>query len=148
MSEFQIEKEKLIELGNYLKKIRESKDLSYGQVATYTNLNKKEIFMLENAQKKKPNPFYLKALSNFYRIDLSNLYKIIGYMDTQNYIDEIENYKIDDEMFEILNMIDKDTQKIVLNEMIEKIEYLKLKNGEYEEVKDLIKIVKEKIEEL
>lgn len=32
--------------------------------------------------------------------------------------------------------------------MIEKIEYLKLKNGDYEEVKDLIELVKNKIKEL
>ena len=148
MSEFKIENEKLTELGNYLKKIRESKDLSYGQVATYTNLNKKEIFMLENAQKKKPNPFYLKALSNFYRVDLGKLYKIIGYMDEESYVDEIENYKIDDEILKILELLDNDTQKKVLNEMIEKIEYLKFKNGNYDEVKDLIELVKNKIKEL
>ena len=48
MSDFRIKDEQLKELGNYLKKVRESKDYSYGQVAAYTNLNKKEIFMLEN----------------------------------------------------------------------------------------------------
>ena len=52
MSDFRIKDEQLKELGNYLKKVRESKDYSYGQVAAYTNLNKKEIFMLENGQKK------------------------------------------------------------------------------------------------
>jgi len=93
MSDFRIKDEQLKELGDYLKKVRESKDYSYGQVAAYTNLNKKEIFMLENGQKKKPNPFYLKALSAFYKIDLSKLYKIIGYMDNEGEMsDEIEDY--------------------------------------------------------
>ena len=35
-----------------------------------------------------------------------------------------------------------------MNEMIEKIEYIKLKNGDYKEVEDLIQKVKEKINEL
>lgn len=69
-------------------------------------------------------------------------------MDEENPIENIENYKIDDEMFRILKLLDNNTQKIVLNEMIEKIEYLKLKNGEYEEVKDLIELVRNKIKEL
>ena len=149
MSDFRIKDEQLKELGDYLKKVRESKDYSYGQVAAYTNLNKKEIFMLENGKKKKPNPFYLKALSAFYRIDLGKLYKIIGYMDNEGEMtDEIENYKIDDEMLNLLKLLDVKSQKNILNEMIEKIEYIKLKNGDYKEVEDLIQKVKEKINEL
>ena len=149
MSDFRIKDEQLKELGDYLKKVRESKDYSYGQVAAYTNLNKKEIFMLENGQKKKPNPFYLKALSAFYRIDLSKLYKIIGYMDNEDgRSDEIEDYKIDDEMLNLLKLLDVKSQKNILNEMVEKIEYIKLKNGDYKEAKTLIQKVKEKIDEL
>ena len=142
MSDFRIKDEQLKELGNYLKKVRESKDYSYGQVAAYTNLNKK-------GQKKKPNPFYLKALSAFYRIDLSKLYKIIGYMDDEDETsDEIENYKIDDEMLNLLKLLDVKSQKNILNEMVEKIEYIKLKNGDYKEAETLIQKVKEKIDEL
>lgn len=148
MSDFNISQEKLQKLGNYLKMTRELKGYKTTQVELYTGLSRKELFMLENAQKKKPNPFYLKALSNFYRVDLGKLYKIIGYMDEESYVDEIENYKIDDEILKILELLDNDTQKKVLNEMIEKIEYLKFKNGNYEEVKDLIELVKNKIKEL
>lgn len=148
MSDFNISQEKLQKLGNYLKMTRELKGYKTTQVELYTGLSRKELFMLENAQKKKPNPFYLKVLSKFYKIDLSKLYKIIGYMDEENSIENIENYKIDDEMFRILKLLDNNTQKIVLNEMIEKIEYLTLKSGNYEEVKDLIELVKNKIKEL
>ena len=62
--------------------------------------------------------------------------------------DEIENYKIDDEMLNLLKLLDVKSQKNILNEMIEKIEYIKLKNGDYKEVEDLIQKVKEKINEL
>ena len=135
MSDFRIKDEQLKELGDYLKKVRESKDYSYGQVAAYTNLNKKEIFMLENGQKKKPNPFYLKALSAFYKIDLSKLYKIIGYMDNEGEMsDEIEDYKIDDEMLNLLKLLDVKSQKNILNEMVEKIEYIK-KSFELEKIR-------------
>jgi len=44
MSDFRIKDEQLKELGNYLKKVRESRDYSYGQVAAYTNLNKGNIY--------------------------------------------------------------------------------------------------------
>jgi len=80
---------------------------------------------------------------------LGKLYKIIGYMDNEGEMtDEIENYKIDDEMLNLLKLLDVKSQKNILNEMIEKIEYIKLKNGDYKEVEDLIQKVKEKINEL
>ena len=44
--------------------------------------------------------------------------------------DEIEDYKIDDEMLDLLKLLDVKNQKNILNEMIEKIEYIKLKNGD------------------
>ena len=62
--------------------------------------------------------------------------------------DEIENYKIDDEMLNLLKLLDVKSQKNILNEMLEKIEYIKLKNGDYKEVETLIQKVKKKIDEL
>ena len=62
--------------------------------------------------------------------------------------DEIENYKIDDEMLNLLKLLDVKSQKNVLNEMVEKIEYIKLKNGDYKEAEALIQKTKEKIDEL
>ena len=51
-------------------------------------------------------------------------------------------------MINLLKLLDVKSQKNILNEMIEKIEYIKLKNGDYKEVEDLIQKVKEKIDEL
>ena len=62
--------------------------------------------------------------------------------------DAIEKYKIDDEMLNLLKLLDVKSQKNILNEMVEKIEYIKLKNGDYKEAETLIQKVKEKIDEL
>lgn len=65
MSDFNISQEKLQKLGNYLKTTRELKGYKTTQVELYTGLSRKELFMLENTQKKKLILFILKYYQNF-----------------------------------------------------------------------------------
>ena len=53
-----------------------------------------------------------------------------------------------DGLFELLRLVEVKEQKSILNFITEKVEYLSLKNGNYKQVEELIKEVKEKIEKL
>lgn len=68
------------ELGEYLKKIRESKDLSLRQVDYKSNVSYSHLSMIEKGSRK-ALPLTLKQLSKIYNIDYVDLLEKAGYID-------------------------------------------------------------------
>lgn len=68
------------ELGYYLKKIRNSKDISLREVDKKTNISYTHLNMIENG-KRNVTPALLRNLANLYNIDYLDLYEKAGYID-------------------------------------------------------------------
>ena len=81
------------QLGNYLKKIRNERDLSLREVYNITNISYSHLNMIENG-KRNVTPALLRELANLYHIDYLDLYEKAGYIDLIE--DEKKNkYKTD-----------------------------------------------------
>lgn len=68
------------DLGQYLKEIRKSKDLSLRQVDYKTDVSFSHLSMIENGSRK-PSPLTLKELAKIYNLDYIDLYEKAGYLD-------------------------------------------------------------------
>lgn len=69
-----------VELGAYLKKIRESEEISLREVEKLTGVGYSHLSMIENG-KRNVTPALLKNLSRIYGIDYIDLYEKAGYLD-------------------------------------------------------------------
>ena len=82
------------ELGLYLKRCRDTKDLSLREVDKLTGISYTHLNMIENG-KRNVTPALLRTLANLYGLDYLDLYEKVGYIDLVN--DEKRNkYKIDE----------------------------------------------------
>ncbi len=70
----------LKEFGNYIKNIRESKELSLRQVDYLSNITFSNLSMIENGSRR-ATPFVLKELARVYCIDYIDLLEKSGYID-------------------------------------------------------------------
>lgn len=69
--------------------------------------------------------------------------------DVKDYImpkEQKENFLGD--IFELVKLMDKEQQKIIILNIIERLEYLSLKDGKFELIKDILEQAKEKTEKL
>lgn len=81
------------QLGNYLKKIRNERNLSLREVYNITNISYSHLNMIENG-KRNVTPALLRELANLYHVDYLDLYEKAGYIDLIE--DEKKNkYKTD-----------------------------------------------------
>ena len=69
-----------VELGEYLKKIRENKKLSLREVNKLTDISFTYLNMIENG-KRNVNPTLLRNLAKVYNVDYLDLYEKAGYID-------------------------------------------------------------------
>lgn len=68
------------ELGAYLKKLREDRNLSLRQVDYRSSVSYSHLSMIENGSRK-PTALTLKELAKVYNIDYIDLYEKAGYLD-------------------------------------------------------------------
>lgn len=69
-----------VELGSFLKTIRESRDISLREVEKLTGVGYSHLSMIENG-KRNVTPALLKNLSKIYHINYIDLYEKAGYID-------------------------------------------------------------------
>jgi phage repressor protein C with HTH and peptisase S24 domain len=97
MSITKVSEEKLKKLGEYIKKIREEKELGTNQLATKIGLSPSYITRLEKGHIATVHPYLLKSVADGLRIDYKELYKIVAYLDREtpikSNIDTDLNYK-------------------------------------------------------
>ena len=104
---FIIEFEKTIELGIILKKARERLNLTTQEVSQKTNISTTDINYIENGKKNKINPFMLKKLSQLYKLNLLEIYEMIGYIDKNDLIEYTNLDKINYEIIENKSLWEK-----------------------------------------
>lgn len=80
---FDIPEEKRIKLGELVKRLRLEKNYGMNQFALKVGINISDIHKIENAQKKKINPYQLRLIGEGLKIDYRDLYKIVGYLDEE-----------------------------------------------------------------
>ena len=101
---FEVPPDKRIEMGNFLKKLRESKKMSFFQLAELSNVSASDIHLIERGTKNKINPFHLKALAKALDTDYKAFYLISGILNKEDFSnDHILN--LDDD---IINSISKE----------------------------------------
>lgn len=81
------------ELGMYLKKLRDNKNLSTREVYDLSGVSNSYLSLVENGRRK-PSAIVLKKLAPIYNVDYFDLYEKAGYIDL---IEDEKNtkYKID-----------------------------------------------------
>ena len=84
MVNFTIDIEKTLELGLILKKERERLNLTTQEVSKKTSISTTDINYIENGKRNKINPFMLKKICKLYKLNLLEVYKMIGYIDDEN----------------------------------------------------------------
>lgn len=94
MNKYIVDEKKRKELGEYLKKIREKKGLGLNQLALKIETTSSLISKLENGLTQKISPFLLQEISEGLKIDYKELYKIIGYLDENDFNENLYMEKI------------------------------------------------------
>lgn len=99
--DYELTEEKAIEIGNFLKNRREELGYSTNQMLMKTDIDKSDLSRIENGKKRKLNPIYLKKLAKALKLDVIELFKMVGFLD-----DDI-NIHTKKESFEIKNSMRK-----------------------------------------
>lgn len=87
-----IDEEKRKELGDYLKKVMAEKNIGFNQLSIKTQINIKPLNEILYGRQQKINPFYLQIIAYGLRIDYKELYKIVGYLNDDDF-NEAEELK-------------------------------------------------------
>lgn len=72
------------DFGEYLKNLREQRELSLRKVEMLTNVNYSHLSLIENGLRS-VTPALLKTLARVYRVNYLDLYEKAGYIDLANY---------------------------------------------------------------
>lgn len=99
--DYELSEEKAKEIGTFLKNRREELGYSTNQMLIKTEIDKSDISRIENGKKRKLNPIYLKKLAKALKLDVIELFKMVGFLDEDI---EIHTKK---ESFELKNVIKK-----------------------------------------
>lgn len=81
MQNFTIKEEDAINLGQFLKKKREEKEMTIIEIEAKSGINRADIYRIENGQKKRLNPFQLISLAETLEVNLIELYILVGFIN-------------------------------------------------------------------
>lgn len=82
---FDIPKEKRIQVGDYIKKIREEKNKTLSLLAEESSLNIADLHKIEHGTKNKINPFQFKAIAKVLEVDYKIFYEMVGFLDEKDF---------------------------------------------------------------
>lgn len=89
-------------LGNYIKTLREKKELSQRQLAYLAGLSNTEISRIESGARENPSVDTLKKLAPHLGVSLEDLMSKAGYIDSNN---DTDDDKINNEVEELLETL-------------------------------------------
>lgn len=136
--------------GEILKEIRKNNGDSLRKLAEKLNTSFSYIDRIER-EEVPASKNILEKLLEVYPLQKEKLIK--SYCDdllpneAKKYTEQKEQGFVDD-IVSLIENLDKNNKKIILNGIIEKLEYISLKNGKYEDVKDMLENAKTKTEKL
>lgn len=138
--------------GKVLKEIRLKNGDSLKALGEKSEVSFSYIDRIERGEKSVSDKIFEKLLE-IYPLDRNKLIK--AYIESQlpqTIKQLLEQPKGKDDLIEslvpLLENLDKENRKIIFNTLIEKLEYISLKSGKYEEVKEELAEAKEKIDKL
>lgn len=138
--------------GKVLKEIRLKNGDSLKALGEKSEVSFSYIDRIERGEKSVSDKIFEKLLE-IYPLDRNKLIK--AYIESQlpqTIKQLLEQPKGKDDLIEslvpLLENLDKENRKIIFNTLIEKLEYISLKSGKYEEVKEELAEVKEKTDKL
>lgn len=73
-----------MEIGSYIKNLRETKDISQRQLAHLSGISNTEINRIENGERKNPSPNTLKKLAPHLGVSGEDLMEKAGYLNNNN----------------------------------------------------------------
>ena len=111
---YEIDDEKAIDFGVFLKNLRENSGYTLEDIERKTGITVSTVNHIENARKRKINPFHLIALSKIYKINVLKFYELIGYVDKEVLDDYHEKEAIKKNIAEIFDDIRNDYAEIPL----------------------------------
>lgn len=137
------------ELGRTLKKMRENRNYTIVELAKKAGLGKGTIGDIETG-KSRSTINTVDIIAKTLELNHEERKEIFFSMlpkdiKRKQKTSEEEFY---DFLFEFLKKMNISEQKLILNTVVEKLEHIILKNNTYDENKDLLEEIKEKIEEL
>lgn len=90
MSEFVVSEEGRKKLAIYIKTLREKREFGLNQLAMKAGIQKTILSRIEAGKILKINPFFLRQLAVALRIDYKELYKMVGYLEEEDFKGEME----------------------------------------------------------
>lgn len=71
----------LSEFGEYIKQLRESKNMTLNQVAMYSEISAAQLSRIETGKRGVPKPLTIEKIAQALRIDYTELMKVAGYLE-------------------------------------------------------------------
>ncbi|MGL6064854.1 MAG: helix-turn-helix domain-containing protein [Fusobacteriaceae bacterium] len=103
---FDIPYEKRKHIGEYITKLREEQGIKISHLAALSQLNIADLHKIEYGTKNKINPFQLKAIGKALKVDYKEFYKIVGFLDEDDFIKNknklIKELNRDDKNYDIM----------------------------------------------
>ena len=137
-------------LGVTLKKLRESRNLTITELAVKAGLGRGTVGDIETG-KNKSTIATIDLLSKTLKLTKKEREQLFASMLPKDIGEKLLSDKSDeflDSLSVLLKLVGAEEQKNILNYIIEKIEYLSMKNGKIGEVEKLIEITKKEINNL
>ena len=72
-------------LAKYLLELKEKRQLGFNQLSLKAGINVKSLNLIMNGKTKRINPYQLQKLASALKIDFKELYKIVGYLDDDDF---------------------------------------------------------------
>lgn len=92
----------MTEFGSYIKKIRESKNMTLNQVALYAEISAAQLSRIETGKRGTPKPPTIERIARALKIDYNDLMKIAGYLEP-NSLEETQTEKDEAEFLAFAN---------------------------------------------
>nr|WP_054550352.1 helix-turn-helix transcriptional regulator [Lysinibacillus sphaericus] len=71
------------EFGSYIKKVRESKNMTLNQVALYAEISAAQLSRIETGKRGTPKPPTIEKIARALKVDYNELMEIAGYLELE-----------------------------------------------------------------
>lgn len=145
------------ELGKYIEELRIKNNLGFNQLSFKIGMNVRTLNEIINGKMKRIIPYHLKKIAYGLKIDYKELYRIIGYLDQEDFL-ELENYKkknieLEKKCIELEKKLKEDNNKVkdIINHGNQVVGFnstVKFENNIKDFDYDISELSTEKLEEL
>ncbi|AVK85308.1 immunity repressor protein [Lysinibacillus sp. B2A1] len=110
------------EFGDYIKNIRESKNMTLNQVALYAEISAAQLSRIETGKRGTPKPQTIEKIARALKVDYTELMEIAGYLETDTTTDYVSDNK---STYYVSRLTEKDEHDIgkLLKKFSEDIEH-------------------------